>query len=101
MTTLIPRTPTDLTTPIPSSFSRSEGKALVRAQNSVVATGLVGGTRLAAKGFVTSLAIQQLGMLQREAEHQATGDAAHAARTEYLLDRYAEAAGQIIRGFGE
>ena len=102
MSNLVPRSPRSLSTTgsrVPSSFSRAEGKALQRAENAEITEGLVAGTRLASQGFVTAFAIQQLGMLQREADHQFTGDPRHDARQQYLLDRFAEGAGQIIRSF--
>ncbi|MCA4996805.1 hypothetical protein HWD35_18985 [Tsukamurella tyrosinosolvens] len=102
MSSISPRQTQFLANPgdAPATFNRSEAKALSRATNQEVAKGLVAGTRLAAKGFATGLAIQQLGMLQREADFQATGDPRHDGRQQYLLDRFTEGAGHIIQNMG-
>jgi hypothetical protein len=82
------RPSTSLTAQIPDGFSRSEGRQLARLQNAELTHGLVAATRIQARGFVTSVGIQAIGMLSREAEFQAAGDPQVSARVNLLVDQF-------------
>lgn len=89
-----------LSTQIPDSFSRPEGKALVHGQNREIARGLIAGTRVQAAATVAALAVQATGMLSREANFQSDGDPAAANRVHFIVDQFANFAGNEVARFG-
>jgi hypothetical protein len=80
----------------PDGFSRTESRQLARLQNAELTYGLVAATRVQARGFVTSVGIQAIGMLSREAEFQAGGDPQVAARVNLLVDQFTMAVANEI-----
>lgn len=100
MSDLIPRSGGNLTPfRAPDGFSRSEGKALQRRQNTEVATGLVRAARVQAAGYVAATGMHLSAMLSREAEFQANGDPRAAERLNFIADSFAEYAAWEVRGF--
>jgi hypothetical protein len=69
-------------------LSRTASKSLARRQDTELVHGLVAATRVQARGFVTSIGIQAIGMLSREAEFQASGDPQVSARVNLLVDQF-------------
>ena len=84
---------------VPASFTQREARELAQAQNQEVARGTTEATRLMAAGYVAGVGVQLCGMLAREAECQAGGDPRAAARADYIVDLFAQTAGQAVRGF--
>lgn len=80
----------------PDGFTRTESRQLSRRQNAEVAHGLIAATRVQARGFVTSIGIQAIGMLSREAEFQAGGDPQVSARVNLLVDQFTMAVANEI-----
>jgi hypothetical protein len=81
---------------VPDGFSRNEGRQLARRQNVELSHGLVAATRVQARGFVTSIGIQSIGMLSREAEFQSGGDPQVLARVNLLVDQFTMAVANEI-----
>lgn len=94
------RPSTALTTLVPDSFSRSEGKQLTRLQNVELTRGLVVGTRVQVAGFVAAVGLQTTAMLSREAAFQADGDPVIANRLNFIVDNYATYVGNEVARFG-
>lgn len=88
MASPIPRPTSSLAVRVPDGFSRSAAKNLSLRENAVIADGIVAATRVQARGFVTSIGIQAIGMLSREAEFQSGGDPQVAARVNLLVDQF-------------
>jgi hypothetical protein len=101
MSNLIPRPSTELASQIPSDFSRTEGKTLVRLQNRELIHGLVKATRVQAAGLVATVGLHTAAMLSREAAFQADGDPATANRLNFIVDNYATFVGGEIARFGQ
>lgn len=99
MSDLVTRQPGGMASWTPESFSRSEGKALTKAQNAEVARGLVAGVRVQAAGFVAGMALQTTSMLSREAAFQAAGDERTAARLEHIVDAFTMFAASEVNRF--
>jgi hypothetical protein len=93
-------TSTSLAHSVPDGFSRSQGKELVRRQNSEVAHGLVAATRVQAAAMVAAVGMQCAGMLSREARFQENGDPSANNRLQHLADQFALFAGSEIARFG-
>eukprot|EP01133_Synstelium_polycarpum_P022668 gene22668-27185_t len=75
MSNLLPQSNSNaLSAQIPETFTRAEGKELLKLQNREIARGLVAGTRVQAAGMVAALGMQTTAMLSREAMFQADGD---------------------------
>lgn len=83
----------------PEGFTRSEISRLERAQNAEVTRGIVGTTRVQAAGMVAATGMHLSAMLSREAQFQADGDPAAAARLSYIADSFAEYAAEEVRKF--
>ncbi|QHK19844.1 hypothetical protein GU243_08955 [Pseudarthrobacter psychrotolerans] len=100
MSELIPR-PSGKITPFnaPEGFSRSEGKALQRRQNTEVANGLITAARVQAAGYVAATGMHLTGMLSREAQFQSDGDSRTSERLNYIADSFAEYAAWEVRRF--
>ncbi|GAB3275689.1 hypothetical protein GCM10027449_14680 [Sinomonas notoginsengisoli] len=98
MTDII-RRPDGTVSPYPQSFSRSEGRALQRRQNTEVANGLVTAARVQAAGYVAVTGMHLSAMLSREAEFQANGDPRSAERLNFIADSFAEYAAWEVRRF--
>ncbi|UGT64428.1 hypothetical protein [Nocardia asteroides] len=99
MSSLLPRANAQLSPNIPDGFTRSEGRSLQRLQNKEVARGLVAATRVQAAGIVAALGLQTTAMLSREANFQADGDPAAAARLGYIVEQYAAFVGSEVSRF--
>lgn len=101
MSNIIPRYNNSLANnQIPEGFSKREGSDLSRLQNAEVAKGLVTGTRIAAGGYVTGIALQTTAMLSREAQFQADGDERTSARLEHIVDAFTMYATGEVAQFG-
>lgn len=98
MSNLIPRSNSSVPA-VPDGFSRSEGKELSRLQNKEIARGLVTGTRIQAAGMAAAIGLQTTAMLSREANFQADGDPAAAARLNHIVDQYAAYVGNEVARF--
>jgi hypothetical protein len=102
MANLIPRSNNSLAnSQIPEGFSKREGAELSRLQNAEVSRGLVTGTRIAAAGYVTGIALQTTAMLSREAQFQADGDERTSARLEHIVDAFTMNASSEVSRFGQ
>ena len=93
---LLPLSPSGV---VPATFTRREARELAQSQNQEVARGITEATRLMAAGYVAGVGVQLCGMLAREAEFQTGGDPRAAARADYIVDSFAQTAGQDVRGF--
>jgi hypothetical protein len=83
----------------PWSLSRSEARSLERARNAQAAEGAVRATRVQAAGVVAATGLHMSAMLSREAQFQADGDPAAAARLNFIVDSFAEYAANEVRRF--
>ena len=84
---------------LPDGYTRAESRALSRAQNAEKSRGLVATSRVQAAGMVAATGMHLSAMLSREAQFQADGDPATAARLNYIADSYAEYAAEEVRKF--
>lgn len=87
---------TNLTSQGIDGFTRRESRQLSMRQNAELAHGIVAATRVQARGFATSIGIQAIGMLSREAEFQSAGDPQVAARVNLLVDQFTMAVANEI-----
>ncbi|RIT44625.1 hypothetical protein [Mycobacteroides abscessus] len=94
------RTSTSVTQFVPDGFTRAEGKQLTRRQNAELARGLVAATRVQAAATVAGIGLQATAMLSREATFQADGDPVTANRLNYIVDQFANYAGNEVARFG-
>ena len=99
MSQISPRSNQSLSTQIPETFTRAEGKELSKLQNREIARGLVAGTRVQAAGMVAALGMQTTAMLSREAMFQADGDPITMNRLNHIVDTYATFVGHEVNGF--
>ncbi|MGK7222239.1 hypothetical protein ACSNO4_05525 [Kocuria flava] len=83
----------------PETFGRPEARSLARRQNAEIANGIVAASRVQAAGTVAATGMHLSAMLSREAQFQADGDPATAARLNYIADSYAEYAAEEVRKF--
>ena len=73
---------------IPDGFSRPEGRALQKATNREIATGVIKNTRLSVANFLTITTMEHTAGLARHAYALADGDEYLARRLGGLLDGY-------------
>lgn len=83
----------------PETFGRPEARSLARRQNAEIANGIVAASRVQAAGMVAATGMHLSAMLSCEAQFQADGDPATAARLNYIADSYAEYAAEEVRKF--
>lgn len=83
----------------PEGYTRGEARSLARAQNVEKTRGLVATSRVQAAGMVAATGMHLSAMLSRQAQFQADGDPATAARLNYIADSYAEYAAEEVRKF--
>lgn len=83
----------------PEGYTRPEARSLSRAQNAEQTRGIVTTTRVQAAGMVAATGMHLSAMLSREAQFQADGDPAAAARLSYIADSFAEYAAEEVRKF--
>ncbi|AKE92495.1 hypothetical protein [Rhodococcus aetherivorans] len=100
MSNLIPRSARPLTTYGASdSFTRSEGRELMRRQNAEIARGIVSATRLQAAGMVATVGMQATAMLYRQADLLSGGDPELRMQLNPIAGQYASCVGVELARF--